>query len=96
MSGGATTAPSVEPLLKIAIANARSRTGNHSATAFAAPGQLPASPMPSRKRNAESCTTERAAACSVEATVQMPTNSMKPTRVPTRSSTLPESACEIV
>ena len=96
MSGGATTAPMVAPLLNTAMAKARSRTGNHSATALAAPGQFPASPIPRRNRKAPSCVTLRAAACSIEATVQMPTNSMKPARVPTRSSTFPETVCEIV
>jgi hypothetical protein len=34
--------------------------------------------------------------CSIEPVIQMPTNSMKPTRVPIRSRTFPDSACEIV
>ena len=38
----------------------------------------------------------RAVAWSIEATVQMPTKSMNPRRVPIRSSTFPESACEMV
>ena len=96
MMGGATTAPTVDPLLKIAIANARSRTGNHSATAFAAPGQFPASPTPRMKRKRPSCMTFRAVAWSMDATVQIPTKTMNPTRVPIRSSTLPDSDCEMV
>src|SRR4051812_4053275 len=51
MRGGATTAPSDDPVLKIPNASARSRVGNHSATALPEPGNPPPSPMPSRKRN---------------------------------------------
>ena len=40
--------------------------------------------------------TVAANACIVEANVQMPTNTMKPTRVPIRSSKRPDSACESV
>ena len=47
---GAEQLPIEEPLLKIAIPRARCRMGNHSAITFAAPGQLPASPSPRRKR----------------------------------------------
>ena len=39
------------PLLKMPEASARSRAGNHSATTFTAAGQLPASPVPNKKRN---------------------------------------------
>ena len=51
MIGGARIAPIAEPLLNRPDANARSRSGNHSATTFTPAGQLPASPIPSRKRN---------------------------------------------
>ena len=46
---GAMTAPMEVPPLKTAIPMARSFCGNHSATTFAAPGQLPASPRPRKK-----------------------------------------------
>ena len=49
-SAGATAAPTEDPLSKSATAQPRSRRGNHSETAFVAPGQLAASPAPSRKR----------------------------------------------
>ena len=39
--------PIDEPLSKRAVAKPRSRLGNHSETAFVAPGQLPDSPVPS-------------------------------------------------
>ena len=48
IKGVATTEPIDVPLLKIAIPSARCRTGNHSAITLAAPGQLPASPIPSK------------------------------------------------
>ena len=47
---GATAAPIEEPLSNSATAQPLSRRGNHSETALVAPGQLPASPRPSRKR----------------------------------------------
>ena len=43
-------APKFEPLLKIPVANARSRLGNHSATVLIDAGKLPASPMPNALR----------------------------------------------
>ena len=49
-SAGATAAPIDEPLSNSATAQPRSRRGNHSETAFVAPGQFAASPAPSRKR----------------------------------------------
>jgi hypothetical protein len=52
--------------------------------------------MPSTNRNAERWKTLRAAAWSIDAMVQIPTKSMNPARVPIRSSSLPESACEMV
>src|ERR1035441_445819 len=61
--GGARMAPTAEPLLNMPEARARSRSGNHSATTFTPPGQLPASPMPSRKRNMPKLKVPRAKAC---------------------------------
>ena len=61
--GGARMAPTAEPLLKKPEARARSVSGNHSATTLTAPGQLPASPMPSRKRNTPRLTAPLAKAC---------------------------------
>jgi len=48
----------------------RSRTGNHFAITFAAPGQLPASPRPSRKRKMLSDPRPRANACAIAAADQ--------------------------
>jgi hypothetical protein len=47
---GASAPPTDEPLSKSATAQPLSRLGNHSETALVAPGQFPASPVPSRKR----------------------------------------------
>ena len=43
-------APMFEPELKMPVANARSRRGNHSATVLIAAGKFPASPSPSANR----------------------------------------------
>ena len=43
-------APKFEPLLKIAVARARSRLGNHSATVLIEAGKFPASPTANRLR----------------------------------------------
>ena len=50
MIAGATSAPTLVPALKMLVANARSRFGNHSATALIADGKLPASPRPRAAR----------------------------------------------
>src|SRR5437016_10111389 len=48
----ATAPPTAEPLSKMPTARPRSDLGNHSETALVAPGQLAASPAPSRNRKA--------------------------------------------
>src|SRR5262245_15892898 len=60
INGGAMTAPTLEPVLKMPKANERSLGGNHSATALPDPGNPPPSPMPSRKRNTPNPRTEDA------------------------------------
>src|SRR3954453_3847500 len=50
MVSGAPTAAMLAPELKIAVASARSRLGNHCAVALIAEGKLPASPKPSANR----------------------------------------------
>ena len=49
-TSGATSAPTLVPELNTPVASARSRFGNHSATALIDAGKLPASPRPSPKR----------------------------------------------
>ena len=61
--GGAITAPTLDPVLKSPNAKERSSTGNHSATAFAEPGNPPPSPNPRAKRTAPSCVTLPASPC---------------------------------
>jgi hypothetical protein len=50
MMGGPTIEATLVPALKIPVANARSRLGNHSATDLMAAGKLPDSPKPSIPR----------------------------------------------
>src|SRR5215472_14498485 len=47
---GVMIAPTLVPALKIPVASARSRAGNHSATVLIADGKLPDSPKPSENR----------------------------------------------
>ena len=49
-SSAATIAPAFEPLLKMAVASARSRFGNHSATVLIEAGKFPASPTANKLR----------------------------------------------
>ena len=70
-------APAFEPLLKIPVARALSRLGNHSATVFIEAGKFPPSPMPKALRTAMCMTTRR------------PTNAF---RIPNMDQTTSESA----
>ena len=85
-TGGASAEPTDDPALKMPMPSARSRGGNHSATAFAAAGHAPGSPSPSRKRNAASDHLPVAAPCSIAATDHSRMNTEKPLRVPSRST----------
>ena len=60
---GAMMAPTVVPELKIPVAKALSRFGNHSATTLTAAGKLPASPSPKTAREAQKPVTVREKAC---------------------------------
>ena len=72
--------------------NARCLAGNHSATAFAAAGQLPGSASPSKNRHAAREDFPTTAACSIPAADHTVTKSANPHRVPSRSTTYPEPA----
>jgi len=61
-TSGVTMAPVLVPALKIPVASARSRLGNHSATVLIAPGKLADSPSPSSARAAENPAAVRAKA----------------------------------
>ena len=64
---GARIAPTFEPELKMPVASARSRRGNHSATVFTAAGKFAASENPSAARAAAKPNTEPAKACAMPA-----------------------------
>ena len=83
------------PALKMPCATARSLTGNHSALALVAPGQLPASPRPMTKRMALNAKTLRITACSATATDHTMMASTKPMRVPMASMILPNAVLPI-
>src|SRR5438067_190184 len=68
---GVITAPTLEPALKIPVAKARSRRGNHSATVLIAAGKFPDSPSPSANRAALNPAAVRASACDIAATLQI-------------------------
>src|SRR5262245_47147549 len=91
MIGGDSAPPTAAPVLKIPIPSARSRTGNHSPTALAAPGQLPASPKPSTARQIQKPLALRTAACQSAAVDQITIEQVKPSRVPITSKTRPET-----
>jgi hypothetical protein len=91
MRGGDNAPPTAAPVLKMPMPSARSRGGNHSAIDFAAPGQFPASPKPSTKRQKAKLVMLRAAACATAAIDHTTIEIVKPTRVPTRSYRRPES-----
>ena len=57
-ASGATSAPTFVPALKMPVASARSRLGNHSATVLIAAGKLPDSPIPSANRATTNPATE--------------------------------------
>src|SRR6266478_2043592 len=96
MVGGARTAPSAAPLLKMPDASARSREGNHSLTTFTPAGQLPASPAPSKNRQAPRLIGPTAKKCKMPAVDQTNMHSAYPNRVPTRSINGPDRPLEIV
>ena len=77
------------PLLNMPAASARSRAGNHSVTTFTAAGQLPASPMPSKKRKPASDHGPVASACRMPAVDHHAMHSAYPNRVPRRSKKRP-------
>jgi len=82
--------PSDAPALKIPCASARSREGNHSAFAFAAPGQLPASLIPSVARSTISKGIERTSAWAAIDSDQTTIEMVKPMRVPMASKMRPK------
>src|SRR5215467_12440065 len=69
-SQGVIMAPTLVPALKIPVASARSRLGNHSAIVLMLAGNTPASPKPSEARAIKKERKEFAAACAMDAKLQ--------------------------
>src|SRR5436190_17899253 len=90
---GATAPPIEEPLSKKAVAKARSRLGNHSETAFVAPGQFADSPAPNRKRKAAKLRNPEAADVAIATTEYQITEIVNPRRVPIASIMRPDAVC---
>src|ERR1700737_2437458 len=82
--------PIDDPLSNSAAARARSRLGNHSDTAFVAPGQFADSPAPRKNRTIAKLENPRAKALQMDATEYQITEKVKPRRVPILSITLPQ------
>ena len=96
MSGGATVAPMVAPMVKMPYASPRSRTGNHSESALGPTVQLPGSPMPSSSRHSPSVIIEVANAVPMLASDHQMMNAAMLTRVPSQSVMRPETRYEMV
>src|SRR5687768_12697186 len=92
ISGGAITAPTLEPVLKIPNAIARSRGGNHSATTLPDPGNPPPSPIPSRKRYTPSPRTDVAVPVKKLAADHQMIITAYPARAPSQSMMRPPPA----
>src|SRR5215204_3086111 len=88
-SSGAAIAPTLLPALKIPVANARSRFGNHSAVALIAPGKFADSPRPSAARAMPNALTERARPALIAARLHATIAHANPLRTPNRSSRRP-------
>ena len=87
---GETIPPIAAPELKIPWAKARSLVGNHSALAFAAPGQFPASATPRIPRKIAKLIALPPNACSAVAIDQTPIDRTNPILVPSQSKSLPK------
>src|SRR5215212_9802354 len=86
---GASAPPIDDPLSKSATAHPLSRRGNHSDTAFVAPGQLPASPRPSANRNPTKLASPLASDVAIAAHEYHATDRLSPRRVPSTSIARP-------
>src|SRR5258708_9408395 len=88
---GAMAPPTADPLSNIATATPRSDFGNHSETAFVAPGQFAASPAPRRNRNAAKLRRPVAAEVAIATHQYQSTAKNNPRLVPNLSSRRPET-----
>jgi len=96
VSTGAIAAPTAEPLSNKATARPRSDSGNHSETAFVAPGQFAASPAPRRKRTAQKLFRPPANAAAKDDNEYQRTAMERPRFVPTRSRSHPDTGWKMV
>src|SRR3954471_6360660 len=78
-----------DPLSNRATAHPDSRRGNHSETAFVAPGQLPLSPRPSANLNPAKLASPVARDVAIAAIEYQRTEMLRPVRVPSRSMVRP-------
>src|SRR6266513_6452084 len=85
--------PTEDPLSNSAVAQPRSRLGNHSETALVAAGQFADSPAPSRKRKKAKLRNPTANEVNIAATEYHTTVIVRPLRVPMRSINRPEIVC---
>src|SRR5271157_1743933 len=90
---GARAPPTDEPLSNSATAKPRSDLGNHSETVLVAPGQLAASPQPSKNRKQMKLLRPTAMEVIAAAIEYQLTVSRSPRRVPIRSNTRPATVC---
>src|SRR5215831_3547865 len=86
---GTTIAPTFVPALKMPVASARSRDGNHSAIVLMAAGKLPDSPRPSEKRARLNCSVVRASDVAIADRLHTEIDNAYPSRVPILSSNRP-------
>src|ERR1700761_6835678 len=89
---GATTAPILAPELKIPVASARSRLGNHSATDLMAAGKFPDSPNPNPDRAIVKPKVFPVSACAMAKTLQMIMEMTYPNLEPTLSTIQPKAS----
>src|SRR5262245_17146595 len=88
-TSGVMIAPTLLPALKMPVANARSRLGNHSAVVLIAAGKLPDSPRPSAARAIAKPFAVRANAWLIAAMLHAMIDAAKPERTPTLSRKRP-------
>ncbi|MNP35600.1 hypothetical protein D3C76_1289400 [compost metagenome] len=92
-SGGASKAPSDEPILNQPIATERSLAGNHSVVALTPAGKPAASVMPSSPRMKAMLCQPVARAAPAQASDQAMANTAKPSLVPMKSMNQPATGC---
>ena len=89
---GTSKPPTFEPELKMPVARARSRFGNHSAVVLMAAGKFPPSPNPSIIRAIKNPVTLLASECPIEASPQNPQARANPRRNPMTSIKRPTTS----